>query len=337
MSETWPPPELRFRTRGRIDAEALRHILAEGRGLVADHAWWCGAPVLTEEKKSAAKARGRIRGEVTLRFGWVGAPGSELPAEDDHLMAGRDASYLLERLRRWSETHAVRWEIGLPGGDEASIAEGHIDRRLLALLDQRDAGPAPRATTLLERHVDRHRGIDVPAWSSVGVVARKEHLAFLARSIHLVAEGDAEVVALGQQIRLRRDCGQVWFGVWQAPSCSEEDPRTIADRVVSGLGLAPLGAHWLAVTRAEAEAILVCVLCRDMAYDTQLMAGEQACRLASRFLLAFSEDAQIFSNARVRDGRVDGWTYLVSGATFEGGIVMVSAGRTGILWVGDED
>jgi hypothetical protein len=331
-----PPRSLHFRTRGRVDAEPLRRILAEGRALVADHGWWCGAPVLDEEQKSPTKARGRILGEVALRFGWEGAPASERPPEDDAFMALRDAAFLVERLRRWSEEHAVRWELALPDG-AAEIAEGRVDPTIVAWLGDGAVDGTSRAEALLLRHVDRHRGIEAQPWSSVGLVARKEHVASLARRIPLDAADSAEIRALRDEIALRRDCGQVWFGVWEARSGAERDPRALADRTTTALGLGVVGPRWQALSRAEAIAILVCVLRADMAYRTPLMSDEQAAEVGVRFLALFAEDAQLFTNAHWHDGQIRGWYDAVAGATFEGGVVAVSATRTGILWVGDED
>jgi hypothetical protein len=67
------------------------------------------------------------------------------------------------------------------------------------------------------------------------------------------------------------------------------------------------------------------------------MADEEARSPAERFAALFPEDGQFFTNAAWTDGRVSGFYTPVAPSTLEGGVVAVSRGRAGILWVGDED
>ena len=336
------PGSLRFGTRGRVDADPRRQILVEGRGLAASRGFWCGAPVLTEEKKTPGKARGRLVGHVDLRFGWQGQPGSVHPREDDAFMGWRDGCVVVEVLRRWSVDHRTAWTLALPSSSDATIAEGRVDPAIAASLAAwADEGGADRgearAEALLLRHARRHRELEVHPWSSIGVAATVAHVAELARWARLDPEPGDEVRALDEDIRSRRGCGEVWFGVWAPTLAGDWDPRALADRTTSALGLGIVGTGWREIPRVEAMALLVCVLREDMAYDTPLMADPEARSLAERFVALFPEDAQLFTNAVWTDGRISGSYTPVAPSTLEGGVVAVSRGRAGILWVGDED
>lgn len=336
--ETTIPRILRFRARGRVDPDPLRRILTEGRGLAASRAWWCGVPILTEERKTPQKARARIQGSIDLLFGWEGDEVSGHPRVDDVFMAAHDARAMVEQLQRWSVDERVTWVVELAAAAEATIADDNIDPLLLDALEAWvGARDDTRAGALLARHVDRHRGIPIDSWTSMGIAAKLSRIAELATATRLDPAPDPEIRALEDEIRRRRRCGEIWFGVWAPVSTGDWDPHAIADRTTTGLGLGLVGDRWQEISRADAAAMVVHVLRQDMAYATRLMSDEEARALTDRFLALFPEDVQLFGGSLWSSGTLTSGYVAVAGSTFEAGVVAVSRTRAGILWFGDED
>jgi len=342
MTATPPRTRLRFDSVGRIDADPRRRVYAEGWKLAATRRFWCGAPALSEERKPGEKTRGRLRGEVDLRFGWQGTRASAEPREDDAFMGFRDGCFVVEVLRRWSLDVGRGWALTLPDGEQASIAEGRVDAAVRAWLDAwADEGGEPhgeeRSDALLLRHRGRHGAIEDGPWTSRGMVATRERAAALAHWARLDPATDTEVRTLDEEIRRRRSCGEIWFGVWTATVTGDWDPRSLADRTTSSLGLGMVGARWQALPRPDAVALLALVLREDQAYASPLMSDPEARALAGRFVDLFPGDAQLFTNGVYADGRTTTCHGAVASSTLEGGVVAVSPTRAGILWIGDED
>lgn len=96
------------------------------------------------------------------------------------------------------------------------------------------------------------------------------------------------------------------------------------------------------VTAREAEAVLGAVLHADMAFHYEVVPLDQAARLAEAFIGQFShEAAKFYTNGeygrpRERSGFGPNWTPATS-ATFDTGVLVVSADRIACAWFTDED
>jgi hypothetical protein len=110
-----------------------------------------------------------------------------------------------------------------------------------------------------------------------------------------------------------------------------------------------LGLRASAVDReidaGEARMILQAVLSEDMAYGVEIINAATTARLAAAFLQAFDDEAaRWFTNAtwRVDEHSVTGVPSLggwfpATSATFDSGVLVVTATRIGCAWFMDED
>lgn len=82
------------------------------------------------------------------------------------------------------------------------------------------------------------------------------------------------------------------------------------------------------------------MLCRDLAYNCEVMEAKRAHKLTDQFLTLFDDDSRHFTNSDFNPQRLDDtmkmWTAITK-ATFDTGIICVDNKRIGILWVEDED
>ena len=134
-------------------------------------------------------------------------------------------------------------------------------------------------------------------------------------------------------IRERRDCGRVHVAIYEI-----EGERPDANAVMESAGLAPVAE--LELTRDDALTATTEVLARDLAHRATIMAREDAEALAASFLDCFGEAARYYTNGELLVAQALGtsgaWE-AATNATFDSGIVVVSPGRAGLLWVEDED
>ena len=140
------------------------------------------------------------------------------------------------------------------------------------------------------------------------------------------------------------------------------DPTPYLNTRILELGLgyaeAPV-AQWHLLARNEAQAALRDALRWDQAYGSQRVERVVADRIATCFVELFDEWGRFFTNAsfekqpmppgdswsgtsRSRGApelgwRATGWYGLVTGATFEAGVVAADGQRIGCLYVADED
>ena len=97
------------------------------------------------------------------------------------------------------------------------------------------------------------------------------------------------------------------------------------------------------ISSEKAQRTLAAVLARDLAYKSEAMPRERAEQLAQEFVTSQAA-AKFYSNgdweAYVYGGgdgpRAFGWNYL-TGATFDAGVIAVSAEFASCVWVEDED
>ena len=110
----------------------------------------------------------------------------------------------------------------------------------------------------------------------------------------------------------------------------------------------PAATYPLFEVNAELAASILCELWREsMAYHIEMMPAAQAHTLASQFLALFGSDARYWSNHdlphTIREEKANGTiirlgdSLPLTGATFDGGVLVVGAQQVGILWVEDED
>src|SRR5690348_11934264 len=89
-------------------------------------------------------------------------------------------------------------------------------------------------------------------------------------------------------LRARRNYGEVIVHIVQRPAQQAEAPTMTADRLVRGLGMSGLGTAWVTLSEADARRITTDILKQDMAYHMTIMSAEDAEHLVDRFLAFFS-------------------------------------------------
>jgi hypothetical protein len=136
-------------------------------------------------------------------------------------------------------------------------------------------------------------------------------------------------VKLFDDIVRRRNCGRVHCGI-------DGGATSVAD-VAQAFGLSPDPACYHEVTEATARAIAITILRRDLAYSAELLSSEAATELAAEFFQrSYSPGCRFFSNGDFSQDPPTSWMPATS-ATFDTGVLVLSAARTACLWVEDED
>lgn len=131
------------------------------------------------------------------------------------------------------------------------------------------------------------------------------------------------------EIKHTRDCGVVHCGILEEPSLS-------VSAVASRFELHPDPGIYREITPAQAQAIAVHILHRDLAHDNEILPLARATRLAEGFMALF-EAASFYTNGDFHSsGPNHGWNPATN-ATFDTGILVIGAPRSGCLWVEDED
>ena len=125
-----------------------------------------------------------------------------------------------------------------------------------------------------------------------------------------------------------------------------DSPLPAVNAFVQQCGFKPLADGWQAIDAAGARRILVNILHRDMAYSIERMPPEDAARIADAVLHdAVAVPARFYTNGsydkqpetlsdRVTCG--PSWNPITD-ATFDSGVVFVTACKIGLLWIEDED
>jgi hypothetical protein len=113
-------------------------------------------------------------------------------------------------------------------------------------------------------------------------------------------------------------------------------PARTATAFVESLSMRPPEA-WTELDARAATDLATRVLHQDLAYGASVMSLDVATALARRFLDFFGDQAAFVTNGTFgANGSGGSWASLTD-ATFDTGVVAVSAGRVGLLWVEDED
>lgn len=132
---------------------------------------------------------------------------------------------------------------------------------------------------------------------------------------------------------------------------SIDDPRRVIDCLVESLGFRGLGRNWRPVDRQESLEILTAALAFNLAYCRACELDEEdADKFARRFLDAFSDESQFFTNmprwqshkqisatGEESEYQTRSGGHQVAPATFEEGVACASSDLVGVLWVQDED
>jgi hypothetical protein len=125
-----------------------------------------------------------------------------------------------------------------------------------------------------------------------------------------------------EQISAARDCGRVTCG-----TCPASELLAVARH----FGLSTVPGTYREIDRGAAEALIVTLLHHDLAYQSELMPRARAEALAGEFLAAVPADARFYAN-----GDPTSWTPATR-ATFDLGVLAVSAGGSSCFWIEDED
>ncbi len=112
--------------------------------------------------------------------------------------------------------------------------------------------------------------------------------------------------------------------------------------LTAAAGLQPAPERLREVDESYAQGIVTQVLRRDLAYGTELMSDAEAQALAAGFLELFRDRApRYFTNGDFhrwpgKRPSSPSWNPMTD-ATFDTGVLVLARGRTGYLWVEDED
>lgn len=118
------------------------------------------------------------------------------------------------------------------------------------------------------------------------------------------------------------------------------------DEAALHFGLKPLGSNWRAVDRATASSVLSNLLCEDMAYDQPRLSKHEIAMSMDEFLTHFGASARFFTNAEWENRGlwsrqiVTSWElqwHPATAATYDGGVLVLDEGKSGVLWLEDED
>lgn len=152
-----------------------------------------------------------------------------------------------------------------------------------------------------------------------------------------------EVIAkeICNEIVLHRHCGRVICLVEnQQFDVSNKNllPIVTLDKFLQRVGLQSLKQGWKEITQKQAEKVMCYIQRRDLAYDGKISDVGDVEGRTERFLDLFGENARFFSNGILAGESKKSWQWSpASLATFDTGVVCLSALRIGILWVEDED
>jgi hypothetical protein len=139
---------------------------------------------------------------------------------------------------------------------------------------------------------------------------------------------------LRRDVTEHRNVGRVHV-VFRRPSGAIPSELHLAAAFIENLALRPPPV-WTKLAAEDAEKAAVRVLHRDLAYHAPVMAIERAESLARRFVESCGEAAVFFTNGALALTGTGAWSPITD-ATFDSGVLGLSASRVGLLWVEDED
>jgi len=139
---------------------------------------------------------------------------------------------------------------------------------------------------------------------------------------------------LRRDVTEHRNVGRVHVE-FRRPSGAIPSEFHLATAFIEKLALRPPPV-WTRLATEDAQRAATRVLHRDLAYQAPVMAIEVAESLARRFVECCGEAAVFFTNGALALTGTGAWSPITD-ATFDSGIVGLSASRVGLLWVEDED
>jgi hypothetical protein len=145
-------------------------------------------------------------------------------------------------------------------------------------------------------------------------------------------------MAVSDEIVTARSCGSVRCGLSSLPA------PTVPD-LAREFGLLADALSYKQIEESSARDLVRLVLHRDLAYKSEIMAESRAAELTDRFFAQFGPGARFFTNGTFHEGprllsdsASTGASWKpVTEATFDTGVLVVAPGRSGWLWVEDED
>jgi hypothetical protein len=144
-------------------------------------------------------------------------------------------------------------------------------------------------------------------------------------------------VSIVDQIQHLRDIGVVRCGYLERAATLME--------VAQEFSLNDDNANYHTISLVKAEETMARLLHQDMAYNSEIMAMEQAWNLAVEFLRYFNHaEARFYTNidfGTIRQTGPDSWAgpqwNPVTNATFDAGVIAIDPKRAACFWVEDED
>ena len=145
-------------------------------------------------------------------------------------------------------------------------------------------------------------------------------------------------MGIPEDIISARAVGAVRCGV------SSRHANTVAE-LAREFGLRDEPRFYKEIDESAARNLIRSVLHRDLAYSAEIMPEARAAELAQRFLAQFGPGTRYWSNGSwhlapvtLPNGVVHGASWdAVTAATFDTGVLAIGPGRSGCLWVEDED
>jgi hypothetical protein len=151
--------------------------------------------------------------------------------------------------------------------------------------------------------------------------------------------------AIAQEILQVRTTGEVSLHVQPLASQASDSDIAMIDAFVQSRSFSPLEDAWIAISREQAEMLVLRIIACDLAYGVALTDLDTASHLAAGFIACFADNARWYTNGTwhkadttISQSVTQGasWTSITP-ATFDTGVVCLDANNIGILWVQDED
>jgi hypothetical protein len=151
--------------------------------------------------------------------------------------------------------------------------------------------------------------------------------------------------ALTQDILRVRTAGTVSLHLRPLSHATSSSDVVVIDAFIREYGFNPLNDAWLAISREQAEMLVLYIIACDLSYRSELTDLDTASRLAERFMACFTDDVRCYTNGTWYEAdtalnatvtRGAAWTPITS-ATFDTGVVCLDNLNIGMLWVEDED
>jgi hypothetical protein len=147
------------------------------------------------------------------------------------------------------------------------------------------------------------------------------------------------------EVIAKRGNGKITLELKSLEMADKNGLGDLLDKFVESLGLNGLATKWKEIDEQNAIHLMKIILCRDLAYNAEIMDKTSAVELVKRFLDFLEGNMRFFTNGNFHESGKKINNKVVLGAswdpithlTFDTGVICVGGGQVGIFWVEDED